>query len=602
MATSTGTAGNDFLFDILPDPNNPTDINNLYLGLAGDDSIIIGNYGVVTLGKDTLDGGEGNDYISTFSSVSNNLLLGGEGNDTLNSTNSTGNDTLSGGNGNDLLINEYFGVDYTDQRESIDGGAGDDTIRATIDSSDIANDTINGGDGFDILENLVLRKTTPIVLDLDNLPSNLSSIGLNNILNIESITSIITGIGDDIISLTGNYNSFRNISLGSGNDKFTVNPSANGAVENFYSNTVAGEGGNDTLVGGNGLDYLDGGIGNDLLNGGDAGDFLTGGNGDDTLNGDAGADNLYGDDSYDYFYAYIGNDLLNGGAGTDNLYGGNGNDSLNGGDDADNLYGGDGNDSLNGGNGDDKLFGKQGNDFNEGGAGNDNIESGEGNDTLNGQAGNDALAGQEGNDSISGGDGNDQLYGWTGDDTLAGDAGDDNLYGDDGNDQLSGGTGAENLYGGTGNDVIAGDDGNDNLEGGSDADTLRGGRGNDVLSGEAGADTFAFDALSGLSFADLGTDTITDFQSGIDQILLDQAIFTALPATLDATSFQVVATIDQTAASTGLIVYSQGHLFYNANGAAAGYGTGGEFAILGTSLTAPTLNATDFVVSGLSAV
>jgi hypothetical protein len=45
--------------------------------------------------------------------------------------------------------------------------------------------------------------------------------------------------------------------------------------------------------------------------------------------------------------------------------------------------------------------------------------------------------------------------------------------------------------------------------------------------------------------------------------------------------------------SNGLIVYSlsSGSLFYNQNGAAAGFGAGGEFAILAT---APALTANNF--------
>ena len=54
-----------------------------------------------------------------------------------------------------------------------------------------------------------------------------------------------------------------------------------------------------------------------------------------------------------------------------------------------------------------------------------------------------------------------------------------------------------------------------------------------------------------------------------------------------------VASSSLVAASSAAIVYSSttGNLFYNQNGTAAGYGTGGNFAVL-TGL--PALAATDF--------
>jgi hypothetical protein len=117
------------------------------------------------------------------------------------------------------------------------------------------------------------------------------------------------------------------------------------------------------------------------------------------------------------------------------------------------------------------------------------------------------------------------------------------------------------------------------------------------LSGGTGVNVFSFDALPSIQFTDLGIDTITDFRAGCDKINLDRAIFTALTTTLTNDSFQVVTTLDQAAINAGLIVYSQGHLFYNANGAAAGYGNGGEFAVLSGS---PTISTSDFMVSSLS--
>jgi Ca2+-binding RTX toxin-like protein len=67
------------------------------------------------------------------------------------------------------------------------------------------------------------------------------------------------------------------------------------------------------------------------------------------------------------------------------------------------------------------------------------------------------------------------------------------------------------LLGGTGSDWILGNAGDDLLDGGNGTDTLRGGLGNDTLSGGNASDVFVFAALE-------GTDTITDFKLGSDQI------------------------------------------------------------------------------------
>ncbi len=129
-------------------------------------------------------------------------------------------------------------------------------------------------------------------------------------------------------------------------------------------------------------------------------------------------------------------------------------------------------------------------------------------DTLNGTAGEDKLYGSLGSDT---------LYGLGGHDYLDGGLGNDKLFGGDGKDTLVGGLGNDSLSGGNGADVLFGDLGNDTLLGGDGDDILFGGLGNDTLTGGAGADGFHVGRLD-------GNDTITDFSTAQDRIILDDGI------------------------------------------------------------------------------
>jgi len=64
-----------------------------------------------------------------------------------------------------------------------------------------------------------------------------------------------------------------------------------------------------------------------------------------------------------------------------------------------------------------------------------------------------------------------------------------------------------------GDDVLKGGSGNDQLFGGGGDDILKGGSGDDINTGGSGADVFVFGKYS-------GTDTITDFEIGVDTIAL----------------------------------------------------------------------------------
>jgi hypothetical protein len=284
--------------------------------------------------------------------------------------------------------------------------------------------------------------------------------------------------------------------------------------------------------------------GSDQLLGGMGDDRLRGGNGNDHLNGDNGMDDLLGEG---------GQDTLLGSDGRDHLQGGSENDSLSGDAHNDTLEGQGGSDTLLGGSGNDLLVGASGSDFLQGGDDNDALSGGGNNDWLEGQAGNDTLGGNSGLDS------------------LAGAAGDDLLQGGLGNDNLNGGSDNDTLEGQAGSDVLLGDGGNDVLVGGSDNDTLIGG---------AGSNTFRFD----VGFNHLGIDTITDFTDS-DVLQLSQSVFGltgAMGANIAASEFTMVSSLATAEKSGALIIYNDndGNLYFNANGSAAGFGSGGQFAQL----------------------
>ncbi|MFC5354350.1 calcium-binding protein, partial [Azospirillum himalayense] len=200
----------------------------------------------------------------------------------------TGNNTVVGTAGDDSFL---WNAANQGGRDSIDGGAGTDTLTLDMSSGTYISTTLydGGGNSYNVL------------------PQNAVRFIYSTSINSSSYTVEFRNI--EQVSITGGSN-----------------------TDYLYGLALA-----DTLVGNNGSDFLWGGAGNDSLDGGFGDDTLDGGDGDDTLLGGSDRDRLLGGN---------GNDTLDGGAGNDTLDGGAGNDTLDGGFGNDSLDGGTGNDRL----------------------------------------------------------------------------------------------------------------------------------------------------------------------------------------------------------------------------------------------------------------
>jgi hypothetical protein len=188
--------------------------------------------------------------------------------------------------------------------------------------------------------------------------------------------------------------------------------------------------------------------------------------------------------------------------------------------------------------------------------------------------------------------GADKIIGTAGADTINGLAGNDTISGLGGNDKLTGGDGADRLNGGAGADTLIGAGGND---------VFLVNPGNDRLSGGTGADKFIYNTNATFTKTAVGVDTITDFViSQNDKIVLDKTTFPKITSangtgfSIDA-EFAKVNTDVKAAISGADIVYNTatGALFYNQNGTATGFGTGGKFAVLSNK---PGLTENQFII------
>lgn len=308
----TGTTGDDLIDTAYTGDNDGDFVDNndaLLPGAAPNDDTVIAREGNDTVysgaGDDSVEGGAGDDLV--YGGVGNDTELGGIGDDTLSGesgndvlTGGDGSDSVVGGSGDDLIDTSAGGLpapdrgypglytgdtDPLDDRDTVDGGRGNDTISTGDD-----NDSIRGGAGNDSIN---------------------AGVDDDTITGDRGNDTIIGGEGSDLIS-------------GGQNDDLIY-----GGLAPTFPDAVNIPDATD-LRPDNGRDTIDGGLGNDTIYGEDDDDSIHGGFNDDVIYGGIDEDTIFGD---------RGNDTLSGGAGVDTIYGGGDRDVILGGNAGDYVNG-----------------------------------------------------------------------------------------------------------------------------------------------------------------------------------------------------------------------------------------------------------------------
>ncbi|WP_298193480.1 hypothetical protein [Novosphingobium sp.] len=623
-----------------------------FFGGIGDDLLVLEPGAAAPAAQVVLVGGSGRDTARfsyagrttplSFTLTSSTIVapdLKLTGIETLDITLSGGNDFARAGAGNDVIR----GGRGSDQ---ILGGAGDDILYGTGLESRPAeaaatSDTLQGMDGDD---RLVFENGG--IADGGTGTDTLVVIGLNADLGRAEFTAGGSGTFGGIA-----YSNLERLDYSA--DAVGVGVSVRGGIN---ADRLQGGDANDTLDGDGGGDTLLGMGGNDVLKVRSVVGLATldGGGGVDRAEIDMGtatataslsiqltALSLPGIDSGGrpaipvrlvaieqiFVITGSGNDLVTGGTRADSITTGGGNDRVNSGLGTDVVALGDGDDQLTdlGGNG----------DVIDAGGGNDRVTIGGQRAAIDGGAGIDRItadlsaAGPLNLTLTIGGTVVLPVRGWGfksfEEYALTFGAGNDSVRADYGLHLLDGGAGTDALVvitdnlvsyttevrGGvttwtfangmvaTGFETLAfeyrprtlnGTDGNDTLVGGPGDDLLAGGKGTDTLTGGDGADSFRIDLLPTRGS---GPDTITDFRAGLDHIVLDSRVFTALASDAGGRLSAADFGTGTPGASAPRVLYDadSGQLSYDADG------PGGNAAIMLAQLTGgPALSAADILV------
>ncbi|MEF8698635.1 MAG: cadherin domain-containing protein [Candidatus Accumulibacter sp. UW20] len=580
-------------------------------------STVTSNIYMGTPNPDTLVGTAADEEF--YGLASNDTINGGAGNDLLDGE--AGNDSLIGGLGDDIYVLDAAGDKVVELP-----GEGIDTIRSSVTRTLGANQenlTLLGSSSIsgygNSLNNVLTGNSAGNTLDGKEGADTMSGGGSNDFYYVDDVGDVVVenlneGLGDMVLSsitymLTANV------------EKLTLLGADDiDAYGNDLNNTLTGNSGNNILDGITGTDTMKGGAGDDTYIVNSSSDTVTEfeGEGTDTILSSVGLT----------LGAYQENLTLTGAA-TINGYGNTLNNVMIGNSAGNSLDGKAGADTMSGGGGNDFYYVDDAGDLiievmDEGNGdfvrstitytltpnvekltllGSDNIDA-YGNDlnnTLTGNSGNNILDGITGTDTMKGGAGDDTYIVNSSSDTVT------EFYGEGIDTILSSvgrtlgayqenltftGLAAINGYGNTLNNVMTGNAANNALSGAAGSDTLSGGLGNDTLTGGADADYFMFDSSPGAG----NVDTIADFLSGLDKLVLDSAVFSAFgsPGPLDPSMLLMGAGLTTAADANDYLIYntSNGRLYYD------GDGLDGAAAVQIATLTGkPTIIDSDFFIS-----
>ena len=260
------------------------------LGGTGDDTLVGGSTAV----KQIVNGGVGNDTLSSGTALpeSENLLTGGKGHDSITGgsgidsiTGDSGNDTLGGNAANDILSGGT-GNDYLvggDGADEIHGDAGDDTLLTgpkqdnafgddgtdTIDGNPEQVIDVTGTDGPDTVFITVTNSGTKVEVELND-------VLIHTLDNNPALRLTVSTLGgaDEIRVIENGFNLRGVTHLMGGDNGDTIESGSE-------RSTIEGGAGSDVILGGDGLNFLYGGIGADTITGGNDDDVIDGGVGND---------------------------------------------------------------------------------------------------------------------------------------------------------------------------------------------------------------------------------------------------------------------------------------------------------------------------------
>ncbi|HVQ08006.1 MAG TPA: calcium-binding protein [Allosphingosinicella sp.] len=479
--------------------------------------------------------------LNLVGTAGGDTLTGGAGDDMLDGAG--GADTLSGGRGNDIYI-----VDNASDLIHELAGEGSDLIYTSVSYA------LGTGEEVEALSTRVHGGTEAIYLIGNGFAQTIVGNAGANLIDGRGGADVMAGLAGDDSYVVDNALDQILEGIGQGNDSIITSVSyvlsSNQEIETLTTQTHAGT--DDLFLTGNQYNNtLIGNAGDNIINGVGGADVMYGLDGDDTYAIDDLGDLVIDleNQGNDLVLTYLSHTLSNGNQ-IETL-----STVFHQGTDAINLGGNDYNNTL---------IGNYGANY------------------LNGNGGADVMIGLNGNDTyvadnaadlvqeVAGG-GADLLYSFVSY-TLAAGQEVETI-----STAVQGGTTTINL---TGNEFAQ------TIVGNAGANLIDGKGGSDVLYGLGGADTFAFTTALGAG----NVDTLADFAAGTDKIGLDDAIFTAIGATLNASAF-VIGTAAGDADDRIVYNSTTGALFYDADGSGAGAAV--QFATLAPGLA---LTAGDFAV------